>query len=155
MMTFLYNCRTNGLTQSQLSKELEVKGNNFFYVVKSLESQGLLVRHSSILRKKDLDADEGTGMKCTSTNLMHLSRYATHLNMNSQQKLEITQTESPSPVNMDDKDEGLCVQRDTIGNFYQNDVQIRDYMSAMRAVCDRLEESSDKVNVFFVFCFLF
>lgn len=152
-MTFLCNCRTNGLTQSQLSKELEVKGNNFFYVVKSLESQGLLVRHSSLLRKKDLEAEEGTGMKCTSTNLMHLSRYAKHLNMNSQQKLEITQTELP--VNMDSKDEGLCVQSDTIGNFYQNDVKIRDYMAAMRAVCDRLEESSDKVNVFFVFSFLF
>ena len=60
---------STGITQSQLSKELGIRGENFFYKLRRLECQGLVV-------KKCLSDDNAVNL---STNLVCLNRYAKHL----------------------------------------------------------------------------
>ena len=132
--------RTNGVTQTELAKEFGIKGNNFFYVVRNLEYQQLIIRQSTMLRAKEL-ADEGeSGPKNTqhvTTNLLHLYRYARNLNSNSQQKIVITK---PGILGSLDNADG------TPGDSVNDDVSIKDYLPEMKAICDKLEEASGKVN---------
>ncbi len=141
-----YIChRTSGLTQRSLSKEAEIKGNNFHYVVKTLKSQGLIVGKQAIAKintqakRKAVSQDKHV----ISTNSLYLSRYAKNLNMNSYQRIEITKPklECNEETNIDalQEDETLSVD-------YKNDVSIHDYLPAMKAICDKLEEASGKVN---------
>ncbi|KAG6669097.1 hypothetical protein CIPAW_01G219400 [Carya illinoinensis] len=126
--------RTNGITQSQLGKEFGIEGKNLFYVVRNLECQGLIVRQSAVVRTKDA-CNEGEQKNCPSvtTNLMYLYRYAKTLG--SQEKIEITKEERA--IESLDGSSGKCVKED---------VYVKDYLPAMKAVCDKLEESNDKVN---------
>jgi general transcription factor 3C polypeptide 1 len=136
--------RTSGLTQRSLSKEAEIKGNNFHYVVKTLKSQGLIVGKQAIAKintqakRKAVSQDKHV----ISTNSLYLSRYAKNLNMNSYQRIEITKPklECNEETNIDalQEDETLSVD-------YKNDVSIHDYLPAMKAICDKLEEASGKV----------
>uniref|UniRef100_A0A0E0CJQ2 Uncharacterized protein n=1 Tax=Oryza meridionalis TaxID=40149 RepID=A0A0E0CJQ2_9ORYZ len=135
--------RTSGLTERSLSKEAEIKGNNFHYVVKTLKSQGLIVGKQAIAKintqakRKAVSQD-----KLISTNSLYLSRYAKNLNMNSYQRIEITKPKlgCNEETNIDalQEDETLSVD-------YKNDVSIHDYLPAMKAICDKLEEASGKV----------
>ncbi|KAL8170314.1 hypothetical protein V2J09_022118 [Rumex salicifolius] len=132
--------RANGVTQNQLSKELGMPGNNFFYVVKSLESRGLVVRQSTIIRTKDTTSE--TSGKCSSlvnTNLIHLHRYATPLR--SQQRLEITKQNRENTTGTVDGSTGEFVEHD------QELVLVNDFLPAMKAVCDKLEQADGKVLV--------
>uniref|UniRef100_A0A0D9YR62 Uncharacterized protein n=1 Tax=Oryza glumipatula TaxID=40148 RepID=A0A0D9YR62_9ORYZ len=136
--------RTSGLTQRSLSKEAEIKGNNFHYVVKTLKSQGLIVGKQAIAKintqakRKAVSQDKHV----ISTNSLYLSRYAKNLNMNSYQRIEITKPKlgCNEETNIDalQEDETLSVD-------YKNDVSIHDYLPAMKAICDKLEEASGKV----------
>ena len=50
----LSTTRINGITQSQLCEEFGIKANNMFYLLRNLECRELIVRQSSIMRKKEL-----------------------------------------------------------------------------------------------------
>ncbi|XP_074561147.1 uncharacterized protein LOC141817287 isoform X2 [Curcuma longa] len=139
--------RTKGVTQSELGKEFGIKGNNLFYIVRNLESQQLIVRQSTILRAKELGTkgeDAPTNTSVVSTNLLHLSRYAKNFNLNSQQKFEITRAdilEATADIGGSSENFGYAS-----GDF-SNDVSIKDYLPAMQAICEKLEEACEKVLV--------
>ncbi|PON96225.1 B-block binding subunit of TFIIIC, partial [Trema orientale] len=130
--------RENGITQNQLGKEFGIKGQYLFYVLRKLEYQGLIVRQSAVVKTKEAcDEGEARNSQSVTTNLVYLSRYAKHLG--SQQQFEITMeeqtTESLGDVKGDD---------DLAG---RGDVLVKDYLPAMKAVCDKLEKANGKVLV--------
>ena len=63
----LANARGNGITQTQLAKQLHIDANNLHYVLRSLECQGLIVKRSAI---------EKIINPCVTTHLVYLRRYA-------------------------------------------------------------------------------
>ncbi|GMH18150.1 hypothetical protein Nepgr_019991 [Nepenthes gracilis] len=133
--------RENGVTQEQLSKELGIQGNNFFYVVKSLESRGLVVRQSTIVRKKE-PLSAASCCSPVTTNLICLHRYAFPLG--SQQRLEITK-ENKNLTN--DVRESVNSADVIFGECGQDDVLVKDFLPAMKAICERLEQADGKVLV--------
>ena len=147
---FVY--RTSGVAQSELCKKFKMKGNNFYFIAKSLESQRLIVRQSTIIKVKDHGAereDASRNKHVINTNSLYLSRYAKDLNMTSQQRIEITKPEllgSNEETNVD------AFQEDgTFDVNSKNDISIHDYLPAMKAICDKLEEASGKVNFSHIF----
>ncbi|OEL15716.1 hypothetical protein BAE44_0023265, partial [Dichanthelium oligosanthes] len=138
--------RTSGVTQNDLCKNFKMKGNNFHFIVKSLESQRLIVRQSTIIKVKDHGAekeDASQNKQVINTNSLYLSRYAKDLNMTSQQRIEITKAEllgSNEVTNVD-----ALHEDGTSGVNSKNDISIHDYLPAMKAICDKLEEASGKV----------
>ncbi|KAL5728992.1 hypothetical protein ACHQM5_002006 [Ranunculus cassubicifolius] len=134
--------RTDGITQNQLANEFGIKGNNIYYVVKNLQVRGLIVRQPTIIRTKENANEEENGSKSTSivnTNLIHLYRYAK--NLNSLQKLEITKFDALESL------EGSALRSDGFSEGVKDDVLIKDYVPAMKAICDKLEEADGKVLV--------
>ncbi|XP_038994033.1 uncharacterized protein LOC120117946 [Hibiscus syriacus] len=117
------SARTNGITQSQLSKEFGIEGNRFFYLVKKLEKSGLIIRQEARVRTR------GSGKQCLSTKLIHLYRYAKQLR--SQEKFEVT------------KDEGTWT-RGFKRRTYEEDILVNDSVPLMKAICDKLEEAHGK-----------
>ena len=148
---FAFWHRTSGVTQKDLCKTFHVKGNNFHFIVKSLASQRLIVRQSTIIKVKDnvAEGEEASRNKqVTNTNSLYLSRYAKDMNMNSHQRIEITKLGSNEP-NEDTNIDAL--QEDgAFGVNFKNDISVHDYLPAMEAICDKLENASGKVN-----CYLF
>lgn len=140
------NYRTQGVTQNQLAKEFGIKGNKLFYIVRSLESRGLLVRQSTLVRTKGGGSEAENGLKSNSivnTNLIHLSRYAKHLNLSSQQRFEIRKSNS-SEFN---EDRNMPFGMEDIGQGGREDLLIKDDLPPMKSVCDKLEESDGKVSL--------
>ncbi|XP_021860398.1 uncharacterized protein [Spinacia oleracea] len=134
--------RENGVTQNQLCKELGIAANNFFYVVKRLESWGLIVRQSTIVRTKEASSDkEPKNSQPVHTNLICLHRYA--LPLSSQQRLEITKENKNVEENLGDNVSGA----DLLEECGQDDVRVKDFLPAIKAVCDRLEQAEGKVLV--------
>ncbi|XP_035815188.1 uncharacterized protein [Zea mays] len=125
-----------------------MKGNNFHFIAKSLESQRLIVRQSTIIKMKDHGAereDASQNKHIINTNSLYLSRYAKDLNMTSQQRIEITKPEllgSNEEANVD----AFRVDGAFDVNS-KNDISIHDYLPAMKAICDKLEEASGKALV--------
>ncbi|KAF9685289.1 hypothetical protein SADUNF_Sadunf03G0039100 [Salix dunnii] len=118
--------RGNGITQNALAKDLKVENNNFFYVVRSLECRGLIVRQPAVVKMKDVSV---------TTNMLYLYRHAKHLGV--QQRFEINEE---------------CVGETDIrrGGFEGESsykVLVRDYLPAIKAICDKLEKANDKVLV--------
>ncbi|XP_038903737.1 uncharacterized protein LOC120090216 isoform X2 [Benincasa hispida] len=137
--------RKNGVTQNQLAKEFGVEGRNFFYVVKSLESQGLIARQSAVVRTKEaLSTGELRNSPIVSTNLMYLHRYAKHLGC--QQKLEIT-VEENNIEQLGDPEESAAVEEGLPGKYIKEDVLVKDYLPKMKDICDKLEAANGKVLV--------
>lgn len=137
-------CRTNGITQSQLAKEFGIEGKNLFYVVRNLECQGLIVRQSAVVRTKEAGNErEPRNSQSVTTNLMYLYRYAKSLG--SQQKIEITKEEW-TVEDVGKADESATNRDGFSGKCVKEDVHVKDYLPAMKAVCDKLEEANDKVN---------
>nr|XP_011467426.1 PREDICTED: uncharacterized protein LOC101308114 isoform X2 [Fragaria vesca subsp. vesca] len=131
--------RTNGITQTQLAKELGIEGRNFHYAVKNLECQGLLVRKSALLRLKEAgDEGEPRNNPSVTTNMLYLYRHAKHLS--AQQKIEIIKEEraEESFVNVTESEKG---------DVSAGSVLVKDFLPAMKAVCDKLEEANGKVLV--------
>uniref|UniRef100_A0A0D9VIM8 Uncharacterized protein n=1 Tax=Leersia perrieri TaxID=77586 RepID=A0A0D9VIM8_9ORYZ len=140
--------RTSGVTQNELCKNFQMKGNNFHFIVKSLQSQRLIVRQSTIIKVKDhgVDAEDASQNKqIINTNSLYLLRYAKNLNMNSHQRIEITK---PELLGSNEETNAGVLQED--GPFSvneKNDIAIHDYLPAMKAICDKLEEASGKTLV--------
>ncbi|KAJ6799562.1 uncharacterized protein M6B38_364900 [Iris pallida] len=136
--------RTSGTTQRDMAKEFGIKPNNFFYIVKNLECQQLIVRQSTILREKELGDEEGNMLKNThisSTNLLHLRRYGNSGSLNSQQRIEITR--STCGDMLESSFDGDVAS----GEGVKEDILVKDYLPEMRAICDKLEEEGDKIHV--------
>lgn len=142
----LAKARTQGVTQNQLAKEFGIKGNKMFYIVRSLESRGLLVRQSTLVRTNEGGSEADNGLKSNSivnTNLIHLSRYAKHLNLSSQQRFEIRKSNASESFEHRNMSSGI----EGSGEGGREDLQIKDDLPAMKAVCDKLEEADGKVLV--------
>ncbi|CAI9753733.1 unnamed protein product [Fraxinus pennsylvanica] len=137
--------RTNGITQSELAKELGMKGNKIFYVLKKLEAQGLIVRQSTLIRTKE-SSNEGepkSGSTVT-TNMLYLYRYATHLG--SQQRLEIIKEDKP--LVSGEVADGNAATGDVFGEGTAKEVvHVKDFLPALKAICDKLEKAEGKVLV--------
>lgn len=105
------------------------------------------MRQSTIIRAKELGTkgeDAPTNTSVVSTNLLHLSRYAKNFNLNSQQRFEITRAdilEGTADIDGSSANFGYAS-----GDFSKHDVSIKDYLPAMQAICEKLEEACEKVN---------
>ncbi|KAK7386106.1 hypothetical protein VNO78_26063 [Psophocarpus tetragonolobus] len=136
VLNLLANARTNGITQTQLAKHLHIDANNFHYVLRSLECQGLIVKHSAIEKKKQISGHgESINYPCVTTHLVYLRRYAKRLASHQRFEFEVTKFNSPD----DDDDE------DADGTTLQTDVHLKDYKPQMKAICDILTKANDKV----------
>ncbi|KAM0848652.1 hypothetical protein ACQ4PT_054246 [Festuca glaucescens] len=140
--------RTSGVTQNELCETFAMKGNNFHFIVKSLASQRLIVRQSTIIKVKDngADGEEASRNKhIINTNSLYLSRYAKDMNMNSHQRIEITKPEllgTNEETNID------ALQEDgAFGVNFKNDISVHDYLPAMEAICAKLDNASGKALV--------
>ncbi|KHN11338.1 hypothetical protein glysoja_036035 [Glycine soja] len=135
VLRLLANARANGVTQTQLAKQLHIDPNNFHYVLRSLECQGLIVKRSAIEKKKQISGHgESKNYPCVATHLVYLHRYAKQLDSHQRFEFEITKFNSP-----DDDDE------DADGTTLQTDVHLKDYKPQMKAICEKLAEANDKV----------
>lgn len=78
------------------------------------------------------------------TNMLHLYRYAKHLGC--QQRIEIIKDDKPF-VDTDIAD----VTDDNGAGFVEEsvkeDVHVKDYIPAMKAICDKLEQAEGKVSL--------
>jgi general transcription factor 3C polypeptide 1 len=130
---------------------------NFHFIVKSLASQRLIVSQQTIIKGKDNGAEASRNKKVTSTNSLYLSRYAKGMNMNSHQRIEITERETGS-----DEEINVDALQEEDGTLNKSHVSVHDYLPAMKAVCDKLEEASGTVNsslpfacVLYLYIFIF
>lgn len=137
----MYTCRTDGIAQSELSKVLGIEANNFAYELKSLESRKLITRQPAIIRTGKARGP-GDSCKVVSTNLVFMSRYSKHLG--SQQKFEVSRREKrlDVPASIDGDSTG---EDGFAGEGVEEKVLIKDYLLAMKSVCDRLEKADGKV----------
>lgn len=143
-------CRTNGITQSELAKEFGMKGNKIFYVLRKLESRGLIVRQSTILRKTEVSGDrEQKSSSIVSTNMLHLYRFAKHLGC--QQKLEVFREDKASNEN----EESETFSSGMFGESVKEDVQVKDFLPELKHICDKLEEADKNVSYSYLHIFLF
>ncbi|KAI3774732.1 hypothetical protein L1987_49293 [Smallanthus sonchifolius] len=129
--------RTDGITQNELAKEFGIKNNNMYYILRNLETRGLIVRQSTIVRTKEAGNEEYKYGSIVNTNMLHLYRYAKHLGH--LQRLEITKEDKAFTVN-DNADREVAS-----GDGVEE--RINDYVPAFRAICDRLEKADGKVLV--------
>ncbi|KAI3512502.1 hypothetical protein L1887_19818 [Cichorium endivia] len=120
--------RTDGVTQNELAKELDIENRNFHNVVRNLETRGLIVRQSVMIRNTESGNDGDYKVNSIiNTNMLHLHRYSKHLG--SLQRLEITKEDNP------DTGDGVSEEH------------IKDYAPALKDICDRLERADGKVLV--------
>ncbi|AEE29589.1 B-block binding subunit of TFIIIC [Arabidopsis thaliana] len=132
--------RANGVAQNLLAKEFGIEGRNFFYIVKHLESRGLVVKQPAIVRTKEVDGEgDSKTTSCISTNMIYLSRYAKPLG--SQQRFEICKEDSL--LEQEATPAGDSLQSEST----KEDTLIKDFLPAMQAICDKLEETNEKVLV--------
>lgn len=120
--------------------------------MKQLESRGLIVRQPAIVRTKEVDGEgDSKTTSCISTNMIYLSRYAKPLG--SQQRFEICKEDSTSETPM--KEHEATATGDSLqSESTRDDTLIKDFLPAMQAICDKLEEANEKVSKFIAFSFL-
>ncbi|THG08515.1 hypothetical protein TEA_002148 [Camellia sinensis var. sinensis] len=137
--------RTNGITQSELAKEFGMKGNNIFYILRNLECRGLIVRQSTIVRTKE-SSSEGVpkNSSIVNTNMLHLYRYAKHLGC--QQRLEITKEDKTLVAN-ENADVNAVSGDGAAEECAKEDVYVKDYLPALKAICDKLDQADGKILV--------
>ncbi|KAH7414897.1 hypothetical protein KP509_14G017100 [Ceratopteris richardii] len=131
MLERIGRARANGITQYEIGKEFGISGNKLFYVIKNLESRGLLVRQSSIFR----------GERPIATNLIHLKRFAKAVKLGTQQRFEIQKTSLEHG-----RIEGIVTE----GSGHDGAVKgvlVNDDLPALKAICKKLEEAPTKVLV--------
>ncbi|KAD3068691.1 hypothetical protein E3N88_36571 [Mikania micrantha] len=131
--------RTDGITQNELAKETGIKNNYIFHSLRQLETRGLIVRQSAVVRKKEAANEEYKHGSIVNTNMLHLYRYAKK-HLGHLQRLEIIKDEKPLI------DNNNADKEDTSGDGVSGE-HIRDYVPAFRAICDRLEKADGKVLV--------
>ncbi|KAL3632952.1 hypothetical protein CASFOL_025936 [Castilleja foliolosa] len=129
--------RKNGIAQSELSKELRIAPNNLFYPLKRLETQKLILRQPTVIRKKQSSNREYTNDSVVATNMLYLYRFRKHLGC--QQRLEITKEDKllMDRVGEDDSGEEIA----------EEDVHVKDFLPSLKAICEKLEKSQGKVLV--------
>lgn len=112
--------------------------------MKHLESRGLIVRQPAIVRTKEIDGEgDSKTTSCISTNMIYLSRYAKPLG--SQQRFEICKEDSMSDTTL--KEHVAAASGDSIlSESTKDDTLIKDFLPAMQAICDKLEEANEKVS---------
>ncbi|KAJ8755986.1 hypothetical protein K2173_024531 [Erythroxylum novogranatense] len=138
----LASARTDGIAQNQLAKEFGIEGKNLFYIVRNLESRGLIVRQPAVVKTTEAGGEgEGKNSWSVTTNLMYLYRYAKHLGI--QQRLEINK-EGRSLENVGDEEE---YGGEVVGDGLRDEVLVMDYLPALKAICDKLDEVNEKVLV--------
>lgn len=137
--------RSSGIAQSVLGKELHIAANNLFYQLKRLEIQGLIVRHPTVIRKKQAsDNREQNNNLAVSTNMIYLYRYGQHLGC--QKRLEITKEDDP----LMDAEGHLETGDDFVKESVKGDIHVKDFLPALRAICDKLEKAQGKVSCMIV-----
>ncbi|XP_073118561.1 uncharacterized protein [Henckelia pumila] len=141
----LASARKNGIAQNDLTKQLRIPANNLFYQLKKLETQGLIVRQPTVIRKKEAaNNGEPKSDSVVTTNMLYLYRYGKHLS--SQQRLEITK-EDKLLVDRGVAD-GLTETNDDFGeDIAKGDVRVKDFLPALKTICDKLEKAEGKVLV--------
>ncbi|XP_030526126.1 uncharacterized protein LOC115737876 isoform X2 [Rhodamnia argentea] len=138
--------RMKGVTQSQLSKEFGMGGKYMFYILKSLESRGLIMKHSALVRTNEPGAEgESINSSSVTTNVLYLYRYAKQLGL--QQKFEITKDEEQTYEGFEDSSETFVSEECFPGDYAKENVVVKDYQPIMKAICDKLEATEDKVLV--------
>lgn len=107
--------------------------------MKHLESRGLVVKQPAIVRTKEVDGEgDSKTTSCISTNMIYLSRYAKPLG--SQQRFEICKEDSL--LEQEATPAGDSLQSEST----KEDTLIKDFLPAMQAICDKLEETNEKVS---------
>ncbi|MED6172277.1 hypothetical protein PIB30_048639 [Stylosanthes scabra] len=135
VLHILASVKTDGITQSNLAKQLNIDGNNFHYVLRSLECQGLVVKNPAIEKKKQISTHgDSKNYPCISTHLVYLRRYAKKLESNQRFEFQITKSNNPEDVD-----------EDADGNALQREVLLKDYAPQMKAICDKLAKANGKV----------
>ncbi|KAL1538122.1 hypothetical protein AAHA92_26902 [Salvia divinorum] len=127
--------RNNGIAQNDLTKELNIAANNLSYQFKTLETRGLIAKQPSVIRKNG---------NIASTNMLYLACYARHFG--SQQRLEITRTDR---MFMDGEraDGHTGTNDDVVNGIVAEDISVKDFIPALKAICDKLEKAEGKVLV--------
>nr|GMD41481.1 General transcription factor 3C polypeptide 1 like [Ipomoea batatas]GMD46254.1 General transcription factor 3C polypeptide 1 like [Ipomoea batatas] len=145
VLELLAIARGNGITQSELTKALGVRGNDIFYILKKLESRGMITRQSTVVRTKEAsNEEESKNASVVTTNMVHLYRYAKHLGCH--QRLEITK--GNKSFMCIDNTNGNAASVDCFSEeSTKEDVHIRDFLPALKAICDKLEKAEGKVLV--------
>ncbi|XP_060196659.1 uncharacterized protein LOC132625981 isoform X2 [Lycium barbarum] len=115
--------RANGITQSELTKEFNTKANNFFHILKELQTLGLILSHQVTVWENETSNDGKLINKHISTNMLYLSLYGKHLRY--QQRLEIW-------------------KRGLMADDREN-VLIKDDLPSLRDICNILEKAKGKV----------
>ena len=104
------------------------------------------MRQSAVVKTKEAcDEGETRNNQSVTTNLVYLSRYAKHLG--SQQQFEITKEEQTSE-SLGNVEGNAVSADDSVG---KEDVLVKDYLPAMKAVCNKLEKANGKVNLYWKF----
>lgn len=119
--------------------------------MKHLESRGLVVKQPAIVRTKEVDGEgDSKTTSCISTNMIYLSRYAKPLG--SQQRFEICKEDSLLETSMKEQ-ETTAAGDSLLSESTKEDTLIKDFLPAMQAICDKLEEANEKVvqNISFFF----
>jgi general transcription factor 3C polypeptide 1 len=140
-------CRGQGVTQSQLGKDFKTGGNKMFYVVRSLEARGLVVRHATIVRTHP-PTGKGASNKfvpIVATNLVHLTRYVKDTNMGSHMRFEIPSSSKSNLSTSRPADNGDVTMGEEDANQATDEVLINDDYPAMQRICEKLETADDKV----------
>lgn len=114
-----------------MGKEFGMSGNKLFYIIKNLESRGLLVRQSSIFR----------GERPIATNLIHLKRFAKDVKLGAQQRFEIQK------AGMEQAKGGVKTMEGSTQEGAVKGVLVTDDLPALRAICKKLAEAHNKVLV--------
>lgn len=149
--------RSQGVTQSQLGKEFKTGGNKMFYVVKSLEARGLVVRHATIVRTHQ-PASKGPNNKfvpIVATNLVHLSRYEKDQSLGSHARYEIPSSSKSNLSHNNASGSGDVGAGEEDANQATEEVLINDDYPAMQRICEKLESAEDKVHLFLRYAFSF
>ncbi|PIN22319.1 hypothetical protein CDL12_04982 [Handroanthus impetiginosus] len=137
--------RTNGIAQSELAKELRIAANNLFYQLKRLETQGLIVRQPTVLRKKQTsNSREPNNGSIVYTNMLYLYRYGKHLGC--QQRLEIIKEDNLF-MDREVADANTETGDDLGKEIVKEDVHVKDFLPALKAICDKLDKAQGKVLV--------
>ncbi|CAJ2638415.1 unnamed protein product [Trifolium pratense] len=135
VLHLLANAKHNGITQTQLSKQLRIDPNNFHYVLRTLECKGLIVKRSALEKKTQIHTSSSSSVNYTplniTTHLVYLRRYANKpLAQHQRFEFQITQFNQP-----DSQQQQLL----------QTHVRLADYEPPIKAICDKLANANGKV----------
>lgn len=102
------------------------------------------MRQSTVVRTKESsnEGDPKSGSTVT-TNMLHLYRYAKHLG--SQQRLEIIKEDKPF-VDGEVADGNAATGDGFSEGTAKEVVHVKDFLPALKAICDKLEEAEGKVS---------